>query len=426
MIVSFFPPGGTGTKGFSNWQQMGSWYLNLANGRRDASPEIKQTVMSLTASAKTPLDKMRALAQFVQQGIRYVEIELGIGGLQPHPAAEIFVHRYGDCKDKATLLSSMLHEIGVDSYYVLINARRGTVTRETPAYARGFNHAILAIKLPDSVSDPSLIATIQDPKYGKLLFFDPTNPLTPLGQIGGYLQDNYGLLITPGGGELVELPAQPPNMNSIRRTAKLTLDATGTLKGDVQEVRIGDHARQERRALLTTTKDADQIKPIERLLGDSLTTYRITSASVGNLHHNDQPFNFNYSFVADNYAKNAGNLLLVRPRVIGHKATGFLETKEPRQFPVEFAGPARDTDSFEITLPSGYAVDELPDPVNLDYSFGDYHSKTEVDGGVIRYTRTYEIKELSVPVSQVEELKKFNRAIASDERNMVVLKPAAR
>ena len=64
--------------------------------------------------------------------------------------------------------------------------------------------------------------------------------------------------------------------------------------------------------------------------------------------------------------------------------------------------------------------------MDADYSFAAYHSKTEASGAVIRYTRTYEIKELSVPVSKADEVKKFNRIIASDERNMVVLKPAAK
>jgi len=426
MVVSFFPAGGPALNGFSNWQQMGSWYLNLTNGRRDASAEIKQTTASLTGSSKTPLDKMQALARFVQNDIRYVAIELGIGGWQPHRAGEVFVHRYGDCKDKATLMGSMLNEIGVDSYYVLINAERGAVTPETPAHVGGFNHAILAIKLPDGVNDSSLIATMQDPRHGRLLFFDPTNELTPFGQIGGYLQENYGLLVAPDGGELVQLPAQPPAMNSIQRTAKLVLDTNGTLKGDIKETRIGDRARGERRALRNATKDTDMIKPIERLLGDSLTTYRITNAHVMNLHQNDQPFGFDYSIEAQDYAKNAGNLVLVRPRVIGTKASAVLESKEPRKYPIEFAAPARDTDTFEIALPAGYEVDDLPPAVDADYSFATYHSKTEASGTLIRYTRTFEVKELSVPVSKADEVKKFNRIIAGDERNMVVLKPAAK
>jgi uncharacterized protein DUF3857/transglutaminase superfamily protein len=423
MIVSFFPQGGPTVNGFSNWKQMGNWYANLTSGRREPSAEIKQKVTDLTVKASTQLDKMKAIAKFVQEDVRYVAIELGIGGWQPHPAADVFNHRYGDCKDKATLMSSMLSAIGVESYYVVINTERGSVTADTPAH-NGFDHAIIAIKLPDGVNDPSLVATLQHPKLGKLLFFDPTNELTPFGEIGGYLQANYGLLVTPDGGELLELPEQPSSMNGIQRKAKLTLDPTGKLEGTVEEVRVGDRAWTEREALRRVTNNADRIKPIESLLAGSLSNFRITKASVINLTHSDQPFGFNYSFEADNYAKNAGDLLLLRPRVFGSKARAILETKDPRRFPIEFDGPIEDTDNFEIVLPTGYTVDELPPPVDADFSFASYHSKTEVKGNVIGYTRTFEVKELSVPVSKAEELRKFYRIIAGDERSTAVLKPS--
>src|SRR6266851_2133699 len=424
MVVSFFPPGGASGKGFGTWREMGVWYEGLTTGRLDASPELKQKAAALTAASPSTLEKMNVLANFVQHDIRYVAIELGIGGMQPHPASDVFVHRYGDCKDKATLMSSMLREIGVDSYYVVINSERGSVAAETPAHVEAFDHVIIAIKLGNEIKDPSLIAAMQHPKLGRILFFDPTNELIPFGQIGGYLQANYGLLVTPGGGELIELPKQPAAMNSIRRAAKLTLDPTGRLQGEVEEVRLGDRASSERWRLRTVTKDGDRIKPIESLLAGSLSNFRITKASVVNLQQTNQPFGFNYSFEADNYAKNAGNLLLVRPRVLGVKAESIMETKEPRQFPIEFEGPLQDTDSFEITLPAGYEVDDLPPPVDADFGFASYHSKTEVKGNMIGYTRTFEVKELSVPVSKAEELKKFYRIIASDERNTAVLKPS--
>jgi hypothetical protein len=129
--------------------------------------------------------------------------------------------------------------------------------------------------------------------------------------------------------------------------------------------------------------------------------------------------------IANSYAKTAGNLLIVRPRAIGSKGSGVLETKEPRKYPVEFPGPERDIDTFEITIPPGYEVDDLPPAVNADYSFASYHSKTEVNGNTLKYTRTFEVKELSVPLSKVEDLKKLYRIIAGDERNTAVLKPAA-
>jgi transglutaminase-like putative cysteine protease len=423
MSVSFFPPGGARLNGFSSWPEMGKWYFNLVDGRRDATPQITQQVTNLTASAKTQLEKMKAIAYFVQHDIRYVAIELGIGGWQPHPASEIFTNHYGDCKDKVTLMSSMLSQIGVESFYVLINMQRGAVFPDTPPRI-SFDHAILAIKLPAGVSDASFVATAPHPRLGTILYFDPTNELMPLGEIAGHLQENYGLLVTPDGGELVELPKQSPAMNSIQRAGTLTLDLNGTLTGDVVERRIGDRAWSEREQLRNVTKDADRIKPIEDVLAGSLSLFRITKATITNLNQTDQPFGFNYTFEAAGYAKNAGGLLLLRPRVLGIKTSGLLETKDPRKFPIEFEGPSHDTDTFDITLPTGLVVDDVPPPVDADYGFASYHAKTEVKGNVIHYSRTFEVKELSVPVSKADDLKKFYRIIAGDERNTVVLKAA--
>jgi predicted transglutaminase-like cysteine proteinase len=425
MVVTLYPAGGKAATGFATWDDMGKWYSTLLAGRIEPSPEIKQQVASLTAGQATQLAKMQAIAQFVQHDIRYFAMELGIGGWQPHPAPEVFRNRYGDCKDKATLTRSMLREIGVESYHVVINTERGAVTPETPAHP-GFNHVIVAIKLPDGMNDPSLVAVVNHSKLGRLLFFDPTyDEIIPFGQIRGNLQANYGLLVTPDGGELTPLPQQPPAMNSIERIGKLTLDQNGTLTGQVKETRLGERASSERWALRTVTNDKDRIKPIENLLANSLAAFNITHASLINLTLTDQPFGFDYSFQAANYAKNAGGLLLVRPRVLGNKGQGILETKEPRKFPIEFEGPARDTDNFEITIPPGYVVDDVPPPVDADYGFASYHSKTEVKGNVINYQRTFEVKELSVPVNRADDLKKFYRIISSDERNTVVLKTGA-
>src|SRR5713226_3811598 len=127
MVVSLFGNATGRNNGFQDWKAMGIWESGLANGRREASPEIKKKTAEITANAPTTLAKMRALAEFMQKDIRYVGIQLGIGGWQPHPAPEIFLHKYGDCKDKGTLMSTMLNEIGVQSYYVVINTERGAI-----------------------------------------------------------------------------------------------------------------------------------------------------------------------------------------------------------------------------------------------------------------------------------------------------------
>ena len=423
MIVSIVPPGGA-NHGFLTWKEMGAWYSGLVQGRRGASPEIKQQVAAIIGSFPTTLGKMQALARFTQDDVRYVAIELGIGGWQPHAAPEVFKHRFGDCKDKATLLSSMLKEIGVDSFYVVINHERGAVSALTPPHL-GFDHVILAIRLPDNLSHSPLVATLQHPQLGHILFFDPTDNLTPFGEIRGELQGNFAMLVTPDGGELVQLPKLAASSNGIQRTAKLVLDSQGNLQGEVHEVRVGDAASYQRAALRYVQKSADQIKPIESLMAHSVGTFQVTKATVTNLQQNFLPFEYQWSFVAPRYGKMAGDLLLVRPRVIGVKTSDLLETKEPRKYPIELEGPTLDTDVFEITLPPGYEVDDLPAPVEADYEFASYHSKVEVSGNVLRYTRTYQLKDPTISVNKIEELKKFYRIIAGDERSTAVLKPAS-
>lgn len=316
----------------------------------------------------------------------------------------------------------MLKEIGIESYYISVNTERGAITPAVPA-TRWFDHEILAIRLSEDLKDSSLAAIYGHPKLGRVLIFDPTDEMTPLGKLRGRLQANYALLVAPEGGELIQLPKLAPELNSLRRTAKLALTPNGSLSGDVTEVRLGDQAAYQRAFLRSVTSEKDKIKPIETLLAHSLASYRIVKASVSNPRQNDEAFQFNYSVVADNYAKTAGNLLLVRPRVLGNESSDLLETEEPRKFPVEFPGPSLDTNSYEISILLGYEVDDLPPPVDADFGFASYHSKTETSGNVLRYTRSYEVKDVSVPLAKLDDLKKLYRIIAADERNTAVLKP---
>lgn len=422
LAVKYFPRNpAQASQGRGSWHDIGLWYAGLTTSSRQATPDIKQKVVELTSGAPTLLDKMKALTSFLQRQIRYVAIEIGIGGYQPHPAGEVFVHKYGDCKDKATLLGAMLREIGVESYYVIINADRGIALPEFPS-ALSFNHAILAIRLPEGVPTADLYAIVNHPKLGRLLFFDPTSRYTPLGYLPSSLQANYGLVVTPDGGELLALPLLPPSTNRLLRTAKFSLTPTGTLSGEVQEVRWGAPAAEERAQLLEATT-ASRPKILENYLGNFISGYVLTNANVGNLERYDDTLTLNYRFVAENYAKMAGNLLLVRPRVLGEKASGLLEEKE-RKYPVEFSEATVQSDLFEIALPPGYVVDELPPPVKVSYDFGEYSSEIEVAGNTLRYKRMYKIKEVKVPMQGLDQLKKFYRQIAADERSSAILRRA--
>jgi hypothetical protein len=410
-------------KSSGTWTDIGLWYDNLTKSRRVPSEAIQQKVAELTAGTTDILQKIRILTEFMQRNVRYFAVEIGIGGYQPHPAAEIFAHQYGDCKDKATLLSAMLRAIGVESDYVLIDTNRGFVYPDYPSIA--FNHAILAIRLPDGVSDAGLYSIINDPKLGRLLIFDPTNQYVPLGYIPSYLQDSYALVVAPDGGHLVKLPLSPPSTNRLLRVAKLTLTPSGNLSGEVQELLWGDPAAEDRQIFLQT-QPSQREKVFENFLNGFLDSFQLTAASLGNLKNFDQTLTLDYKFFAPDYAKAAGNLLIVPPRVVGDKYTGALDLftidGKPRQYAIEFDEATLQTDQFDITLPAGYVADGLPKPVNASCDYATYRSNTTLANGVLRYQRTFEIKDVIVPKDKLPEIRAFLQQIAADQTAAAVLK----
>lgn len=400
-----------------SWKALGHWYTQLTSDRRTPSPDLSQKARELTAG-KTDFDsKTRALASFLQRDVRYVAIEIGIGGYQPHPAVDVFRARYGDCKDKATLLSTMLHEVGIESNYVLIDTHRGVVN---PAVSSPhFNHAILAIELPVGTPTDLYHAVVKSKNGKQYLIFDPTDPYTPMGSLRGDLQDSYALLVTAEGGELIHTPLAQPEANELSRTGHFTVSADGAIGGEILETRTGDHAVHERASLIHANQ-LQRTDEIERRLTRYLKGFTLESADFRHLDETNTNLEILLKLTSPAYGQIRGPLMLLRPRVIGEKALSL--DRKPRHFPFSFEDTSRETDVFEFDLPSQYTVDDLPDPVNVDMGFAAYHSKFEVEGKKLRYSREFIRREVLLQPQRVEELRKLQGIIGADENAAVVLK----
>lgn len=423
MVLSFYSDSDRAGHRIATWEDVSRWVDDLNATRRKSSPEIKQRAAELVAGKTGTLEKIRALAYAVQREIRYAAIEIGIGGYQAHLADATFANKYGDCKDKATLLATMLNEIGVDSYMLLVNTSRGVVKPEAPT-AWTFNHAILAIRLPKEVESASLPAVVDHARFGKLLIFDPTDEFTPLGMMHPDMQGDHGLVVAPSGGSLIRLPLFSPPLNRLLRNANLELAPDGTLNGSVQEIRTGYHAWTMRHRLLAVTAEK-RAQVLEHFLAESIGSSRLLSASVDNLSKYEDPLVVRYRFEAPAYATTAGDLLLLRPRVLGRKTTDVAEDKD-RKYPVEFDGATSlQGDVFEIKLPAGFVVDELPRSAAAKYPFAEYTSTVDSKDNVLRYSRSFTVKDVVVPTSQIAELRALMREIAQDEHAAAILKKVA-
>ena len=421
MVVSFYSASLKQASRTDTWSDVARWADSLNASRRVPTPKLQARVTELSEGKPNTVDRIRALANYAQHNIRYVEIGIGIGGFQAHMAGDTFANSYGDCKDKATLLITMLKEAGIDSYLVLVNDERGVVNPAVPT-PWAFNHAIVAIKVPPNVDDAALYATVDDPKLGKILFFDPTNDMVKFGMLPGYEQNSYALVVTGNGGELLKMPILAPALNRLIRVAHLQLTPDGGLLGDVEEIRSGEEAAGMRARLMNADHEKRR-KYFETFLAEFLDQSRLTYASITGLEKYDEPLVLRYKFEAPDYAKSAGDLMLVRTRVLGNKASDIAEDNK-RKYPVSYERTSSQSDMIDIQLPPGYKVDELPAPADVTAPFAEYKSKVEAKDNVLYYNRSYTVKDLMVPMDQFGTLRTFMRGVASDERNTAVLKKA--
>jgi hypothetical protein len=398
------------------WARIGNWYTSLAAPRSEGAADLARTAKSVAGDGDF-MTRLTGVATFMQQQIRYVAIEIGIGGWQPHSAEDVFRSRYGDCKDKATLMVAMLDAAGIRATWVSVDVRRGRIDPQAPSLFG--DHMITAIVLPQGVADPRLQAVITAKNGRRYLIFDPTNEFVPVGQIPSYEQGGWGLLTAGPDSQVVQLPVLPPAADTVDRKATFDLSADGTLKGDITVLRYGALSGSMRHRLAMDS-EKEQRDRVERILQNDFSTFTLGSEKIAHVHDLNQPLEMDYAITAPSYARNAGALLLVRPRAVGTDADR-IEGK-PRTVPISFEGVGTWRDDFDFRLPPGYAVDDLPDPVNLDVGFASYRSEVKAEAGQLHYKREYVLKKVELDATDYPKLRELEAAIATDENSSAVLK----
>jgi hypothetical protein len=398
------------------WAKIGDWYTNLEAPESEGGSDIAAAARTAAGDGDF-MAKLDKIASFMQTQIRYVGVEIGIGGHQAHPAEQVFQKRYGDCKDKATLTIAMLDAVGIRATWVAVDDRRGAMAPDSPSEYG--DHMIAAIEIPQGYDDPRLQAVVRAKSGKRYLIFDPTNPYVPVGDMPDYEQGGYGLLLAGKDSQVIAFPVLNPALAKTERTAKFELATDGTLKGDVNVTRTGGAAWLTR-ARMTLSSEKEQREMVEKSLQQDFSTFTLGTETLNNVKQVDQPLGMQYSVTAPLYAKSAGPLLLVRPRVLGSVSEALND--KPRKVPISFRGVGTWTDNFDVKIPAGYTVDDVPDPVNLDVGFATYHSEVKAQGDTLHYTRQYVLKKLELSPDQYSELRKLEGQITSDENNNAVLK----
>ena len=405
----------------NQWRHIGEWMDQLEAHRTDPTPEITAKAQALVAGTPDFYARLSRITSYIQNNIRYFIVIKGIGGYQAHYAADIFRNGYGDCKDKTTLLIAMLQAIGVQAHYLMVDSDRGVIDPTAPSLYG--NHMITAIELPAGESDPRLMARVKTADGKDLLIFDPTDEETPVGLIRGDLQGAYGELADGAESQVIQMPVLKPDSAALIRKGSFVLDADGALTGDLTYTFSGGDAAGQRGSL--KEQDAKNVRQSwEQNLGSALPGLSLTGFEFQNPAGLDQPLDLDLKMSVASYARHAGPLLLVRPRVLGSDARGVPDVMDgkPRTYPIELGHPGVWKDDYDIKLPPGYAVDEAPDPVKVDLPFASYTSSVTAKGDVLHFQREYVVKQVELPAAQAADFRNLEDAIMSDEKGMVVLK----
>ncbi len=312
------------------WRELGQWFADLEEHRPDPSPEITAKAQELTAGTTDFFTKLTNITEYIQKNIRYFVVERGIGGFQAHPAGDIFRNRYGDCKDKTTLLISMLQAVGIKAFYMPVDDRRGVVDPNAPSLYG--DHMITAIQLPADVKDPRLMAVVAATDGNRYLIFDPTNERTPVGNLPSYEQGGYGLLAAGPASQILALPILDPSANGTEASGKFTLAADGTLTGSVDRSQFGPEGA-DMRMFLKYHDEKERRDAWERYVARDLPGVLLDSFQFVEPDSLSKPLEFHFKVTAQQYAHTAGPLLLVRPRAFGDDAIPFDD--KPRKVPFD-------------------------------------------------------------------------------------------
>ncbi|MEA2081141.1 MAG: DUF3857 domain-containing protein [Elusimicrobiota bacterium] len=326
---------------FGSWKQIYLWWKGMFSDRTVVTPAIrKQTakLMDMSSERKTAAN----IYHWVASEIRYVAVEYGEAGFRPHKAEEIFLNKYGDCKDQAVLLTTMLREAGLNAHLVLIGTR-GTFPLIEDFPELVFNHAIACVEID-----------------GKIIFMDPTAETCSFGDLPGGDQGRKTLVFFDGRYEIMETPVFGSASNSVSKkmTIKVADDEKISASRDVETKGVFD---QGQRYWLKYTKPVKIKEQLEKKVNAITPDAVLKKYELPDVDNMNEHCRLKMIFRGRDYLKKAGNIRLA-PQW-GGVGTSIV-SKEKRKYPIKASLPSEKITETKLVLPPSWKVLFIPEEIN--------------------------------------------------------------
>ncbi len=389
-------PGVAGT-----WEAFGKWmYEDLIKDTQELDPSVIAEVQNLVKDLPDDEAKVRAVYQYLQDKVRYISVQVEIGGWKPMPAADVHRLSYGDCKALSNYMQSLLNAVGVKSYYTVLYGDPDKESLDTDVVAMQGNHVILGVQIGDEVK-----------------FLECTSQQTPYGYMGTFTDDRDVLLLTPEGGKLARTTKYEQEDNLEKIVAHIEIDAEGNLIGDYSEMSKGIFYSPK---MYLETKDQKDLNDhyYENFSG-------VKSLAVSDIKLNNDREQVIYEeqlkLNARNYASKIGDDFLVKinpfswsndiipPRYKDRKSDFVILRGLIRQYEITFK------------IPDGYKLGAMAEPALLQEDFGSYQTQLELVGDSIVYKRTFKLNEGVYPVDAYEAYREFYKNVVREDNQKLFI-----
>jgi len=385
-----------------NWEEFGSWMQNrLLYDVSDLSEGTKEMARNLVAGETTNEGKARIIYQYLQEKVRYISVQIGIGGWKPMLASDVDKLAYGDCKALTNYTKALLDAVDVPSYYTILWAGNDEVDIIKDFPSMQGNHAILGV--PDGEEIHWLECTEQD---------------KPFGFTGNSTDDRDVLVITPEGGKIVHTKAYPDEENLQVYKASVRINADGGISGSLE----GKYEGLQYDGKYYWDKKTDKEQTIYYKERWSYINGLSIESKSFNDNKKDIIFTEDLKIKAVNYASNVGDDLLLCPNVFNRSQ--YIPTRNvDRVQDLYISEGYKDIDEVDIFIPDNFSIDSLPEKTTIETKFGSYSiAITDIEKNKISFSRTLIIKKGTFPPEEYKAYRTFRKKIAKLDKSKILLK----
>jgi transglutaminase-like putative cysteine protease len=380
-----------------DWKQLGSWYADLVRPQFSLDQSLQSELARVTNGLHSDKEKISAIQEFVLRNTHYVALEFGIYSYKPYPVTQIYARRFGDCKDKASLMIALLRATGIEAEIALVRTRSlGDVAAE-PASIALFNHAIVYV-----------------PKYD--LWLDGTaeyaGPELPL-------EDQGALSLTvslSGAAQIRHIPMSRAADNYTKHTIRGELSAQGVIQFSGSTTTRGEDAPGLRHDLAIREQQLDMFR---RELAEVFPSVQVDSVAV----HGAEVLSSSVSvdFQGALNSMQTKRIVSLSSSWMPRSYVAALASSSTRTQDLVLPSPWTTEEEIHIALPEGTEVTSLPRDQNISGAFGSLRLHYKKSAGEVIVQSHVQFEKARVNAQDYPAFRQFCAQAERSFRNEITL-----